>query len=350
MRFIKVLFCITFFIGLFSGSLYASDSNEHEEFNAVDYIFGHVNDSYEWHFFTIGEKHYSVPLPVILHSKHSGWHVFMSNKFHQHDEGFKFKQAKGGKNDGKIVEVLEDGTEFVPFDLSFTKTVLGAIIVSIIISILFIRGSKRTIADPMKPPRGLQNLVEPLVLFIRDEVAKPFIGKHYKRFMPFLLTLFHFILAANLFGLILPLGFNITGNIAVTLTLAAFTFIITSISGNKNYWKHIINPNVPIFMKLPIPLMPIIEIAGMFIKPIVLMIRLFANMFAGHIIVAVLTSLIFIMSIMLGPVAGAGTSVVTIIFSVFMVMLDVLVSFIQAYIFTLLSASYFGMATAESEH
>ncbi|MBN1926824.1 MAG: F0F1 ATP synthase subunit A [Prolixibacteraceae bacterium] len=328
----------------------ASDTDEHEEFNAVDYIFGHVNDSHEWHFFTIGDKHYSIPLPVILHSKHSGWHVFMSDKFHMHDEGFNFIQAKGGKNDGKIVEVLEDGTQLVPFDLSFTKTVLGVIFVSLIISILFIRGSKRTIANPMKPPRGLQNLIEPLVLFIRDEVARPFAGKHYKRYMPFLLTVFHFILAANLFGLILPLGFNITGNIAVTLCLAAFTFIVTTISGNKHYWKHIINPSVPIFMKLPIPLMPIIEIAGMFIKPIVLMIRLFANMFAGHIIVAVLTSLIFIMSIMLGPIAGAGTSVVTIIFSVFMVMLDVLVSFIQAYIFTLLSASYFGMATAGSEH
>ncbi|HPR32275.1 MAG TPA: F0F1 ATP synthase subunit A [Prolixibacteraceae bacterium] len=327
----------------------ASDTGE-KEFNAVEYIFEHVNDSHEWHFATVGDHHIAIPLPVILHSKHSGWHIFLSNKLHHPGEHFPFQLAHGGPNDGKIIEIMEDGSELVPFDVSLTKSVLGAIIVSLLLLILFIRGSRKTIANPMMPPKGIQNLVEPLVLFIRDEVAKPFAGKKYKRYVPFLLTLFHFILAANLIGLILPLGFNITGNIAVTLTLAAFTFIITSISGNRHYWKHIINPDVPIFMKLPIPLMPIIEIAGIFIKPVVLMIRLFANMFAGHIIVSVLISLIFIMSTMLGPAVGAGTSVISILFSVFMLMLDILVSFIQAYIFTLLSASYFGMATAESEH
>lgn len=348
MRLFRVILCLVFFIGFTSTVSLASDTDEHEGFNAVEYIFGHVNDSHEWHFITIGEKHYSVPLPVILHSKQSGWHIFMSNKLHHHEEGFHFKMAEGGPNDGNIVEILEDGTELVPFDVSLTKSVLGTILVSILIIVLFVKGSKRTIADPMKPPRGIQNLVEPLVLFIRDEVARPFVGeKKYRRYLPFLLTVFHFILAANLIGLVLPLGFNITGNIAVTLVLAAFTFIITSISGNKHYWMHIINPDVPIFMKLPVPLMPIIELFGIFIKPVVLMIRLFANMFAGHIIVSVLISLIFIMSSMLGPAVGAGTSLISVLFSVFMVILDILVSFIQAYIFTILSAMYFGMATSE---
>lgn len=341
---------VTIFLGiLMPFSLCAAneegDHNGHEEFNTVDFIFDHVNDSYEWHFFSVGDKHYSVPLPVILYSKHSGWHLFSSAKFHHPDHDFSFYIADEGANEGKIVEKLENGSEIVPFDISLTKTVLGTIIVSLILIIVLIRGARKTVANKFKTPKGLQNIVEPLVLFVRDDIAKPFAGPKYKRYVPYLLTLFSFVLLANLFGLILPLGFNITGNIAVTMVLAAITFLITSFSGNKHYWGHIVNPDVPIYMKIPVPLMPLIEFAGIFIKPIVLMIRLFANMLAGHMIISVLIALIFLMSSVLSPVVGAGTSLISILFSIFMVLLDILVSAIQAYIFTLLSAMYFGMAT-----
>jgi F-type H+-transporting ATPase subunit a len=193
-------------------------------------------------------------------------------------------------------------------------------------------------------------MFEPVILFVRDEVATPAIGeKKAERYMPFLLTLFFFILINNITGLIpiFPFGANVTGNIGVTLVLALFTFMVTIFSGNKHYWKDIFNPDVPTWLKFPIPLMPIIELTGMFTKPFVLMVRLFANMLAGHMIITVFVSLIFIFSALMGPAAGAGVSVVSVIFSVFMTLLDVLVSFIQAYVFTLLSALYFGMATEE---
>ncbi len=169
--------------------------------------------------------------------------------------------------------------------------------------------------------------------------------------MPFLLTLFFFILLNNLLGLIpiFPFGANVTGNIAVTMVLALFTFFVTHIKANKHYWKELVNPDVPWWLKVPIPLMPIVEISGVFTKPFVLMVRLFANMLAGHMIVTVFVSLIFIFGSLMGAGAGYGVSPVSIAFSVFILLLDVLVSFIQAYVFTLLSALYFGMATAE-EH
>ena len=167
--------------------------------------------------------------------------------------------------------------------------------------------------------------------------------------MPFLLTMFFFILFNNLLGLIpiFPFGANVSGNISVTMVLALFTFFVTNLNGNKHYWKEIFNPDVPWWMKFLIPLMPFVEFSGMFTKPFVLMVRLFANMLAGHLIVTVFVSLIFIFSSVLGPAAGWGISPVSVAFSIFIIMLDVLVSFIQAYVFTLLSALYFGMATAE---
>ena len=351
MEWFKKIIILSLFSIVFPVFSIASEEEGHgEEFNTVDYIFDHVNDSHEWHFLTVGDKHISIPLPVILYSKHSGWHVFSSAKLHHHEEGFHFYLAKGGKNDGKIVEQLEDGSEFVPFDASLTKTVLGSIFVAFIMIIFLISSARKAKANQGRAPTGSLNVAEMLVLFVRDEIAKPFAGKKYKKLLPYLLTLFTFVLLANLIGLILPLGLNVTGNIAVTLTLAAITFLITSFNGNKHYWGHIINPDVPIYMKLPIPLMPLIEFAGIFIKPIVLMIRLFANMLAGHMIVAVLIGLIFLMSTVLSPIVGAGTSLISIAFSIFMVMLDLLVSFIQAYIFALLSAMYFGMATDEGGH
>lgn len=349
MKILKYLIISTLLIGFQSNKLYASEESAdgHEEgFNAVNFIFEHVNDSHEWFFFSVGEKHITVPLPVIIYSKHTGWHFFSSNQFHHHEESFNFYVGEtGGENEGKIVEKLENGSEFIPLDLSITKTVLGLILISLLILVVAIKGAKKTAKSPHSAPKGIQNIVEPLINFVRDDIAKDAIGKHYKRYLPYLLTVFSFIIVASMFSLILPLGMNLTGNIAVTFVLAAITFIITTVSGNKHYWAHIVNPPSPWYMKFPIPLMPLIEFMGIFIKPIVLMIRLFANMLAGHMIVSVLVALIFLMSYVISPVAGAGTSILSIAFSVFMVVVDILVSFIQAYIFTLLSAMYFGMAT-----
>jgi F-type H+-transporting ATPase subunit a len=195
-------------------------------------------------------------------------------------------------------------------------------------------------------PKGIQSFMEPLILFIRDEVAKPSIGHHYEKFMPYLLTIFFFIWLGNILGLIPFIGgFNITGNIAVTLTLAVFTFLVTTFSANKNYWMHIIaTPGVPTWL---LPLMIPIEILGVFTKPIVLMIRLFANITAGHIIILSFVSLIFIFSNLYGAGAGYGVAVVSVAFSIFMNVIELLVAFLQAYVFTLLSALYFGSAVEE---
>ncbi len=338
-----------FILLFFSIQSFANESEEGGGVNAVESISNFINDSHEWHFITIGEIDVAIPLPVILYSKHSGLHIFSSHEIYKRQEGFPFYIQKEGLNKEKIIEVLPDGSEYVPFDVSITKTVTGSIIVALILLIFFISGSRKTIKNPMSVPKGMQNVVEPLVLFVRDDIAKPFAGTKYKTYMPFLLTIFNFILLANLIGLILPLELNITGNISVTCVLAVFTFIITTVSGNKHYWLHIINPDVPIFMKLPIPLIPFIEFLGIFIKPFVLMIRLFANMLSGHMIIGVLVTLIFLMSSLFNTAVGAGTSLISVAFSVFMLVVDLLVAFIQAYIFTLLSAMYFGMATSE-EH
>jgi len=332
--------------------------HESEEFNAGEFVIDHVSDSYDWHITSFGETHISIPLPIILYSKHpelhegKAFHVFMSSKFHHgHDDykGFRISQSEEYK--GKIVELDSHGHEIgKPIDISLTKTIAGVLVSVVILLWLVFAVARSAERNKGKAPTGLQNLFEPIILFIRDEVAKPAIGEDkYERFMPFLLTLFFFILVNNFMGLIPipPFGANVTGNIGVTMVLALFTFFITTISGNKHYWKEIYNPDVPWWLKFPIPLMPIVELSGVITKPFVLMVRLFANMMAGHMIVTVFVSLIFIFASIMGPGAGYGISPVSIAFSVFILLLDVLVSFIQAYVFTLLSALYFGMATAE---
>jgi F-type H+-transporting ATPase subunit a len=335
------------------------EQHETEKFNAGKYIIDHVIDSYDWHIVSFGGKHICVHLPVILYSKnpelHDGqkFHIFMSSKFnHAHDsyKGFKISHSK--KNNGRIVELDQNGNEAGrPLDFSLTKTVAGAMIAALFLIIFLTFTAQKARENSGRAPTGIQNLVEPVIIFVRDQIAIPSIGEDkYKKFMPPLLTLFFFILLNNLLGLIpvFPFGANVTGNIAVTMVFALFTFFVTNIRGNRHYWKEIINPDVPLFLKLPVPLMPFLEIIGMITKPFVLMIRLFANMLAGHLIVAVFISLIFIFGSIMGPAAGFGVSPVAVAFSVFIMLLDVLVSFIQAYVFTLLSAIYFGMASAEN--
>ncbi len=323
-----------------------------EKLNAGELIMDHIGDAYDWHLATVGETHISIPLPVILISEHSGFHVFMSTKFHHGHESYKNFHIAGKTSPykGKIVETI-NGKEVRPYDFSITKNVLAIMISAIFLYLIFSSVAKSYKRNPNSAPKGLQSLLEPIILFVRDDIAKSSIGKHYERFMPFLLSIFFFILINNLLGLvpIFPGGANITGNIAVTMVLAVFTFIITSVSGNKNYWKHIFNtPGVPWWLKFPIPLMPVIEILSMFTKPFVLMVRLFANITAGHIIALGFFSLIFVFGEMAKP-AGYGISVLSVSFTVFLTFLEFLVAFIQAYVFTLLSALFFGMAT-EEEH
>ncbi len=335
-----------------------SDAHVEEGFNAGKFVIEHVSDSYDWHIVSFGDKHISIPLPIILYSKspelheNKSFHVFMSSKFqHGHSPYKGFQISHSEEFEGKIVELDSYGHELgKPIDISITKAIAGVLVSVVIMFWLLLSIAAAAKRNKGKAPTGLQNAFEPIILFIRDEVAKPAIGdKKYKKHMPFLLTVFFFILINNFMGLIPipPFGANVTGNISITLVLALFTFGITTISGNKHYWKEIYNPDVPWWLKFPIPLMPIVELSGVITKPFVLMVRLFANMMAGHMIVTVFVSLIFIFANIMGPVAGFGISPVSIAFSVFILLLDVLVSFIQAYVFTLLSALYFGMATAD---
>ncbi len=335
---------------------------EEEEFNAGENIIEHIIDSHDWHIATIGHTHYSIPLPIILINK-GKLHVFLSSKFHHGHDTYKgFKLETEGEYKGKIVHYpeynyLEDtivSTEgsSLPLDLSITKNVAAILISMFFLCWIFLSVAKSYKKRKGEAPKGLQSFLEPLILFIRDDIAKAAIGeKKHERYLPFLLTLFFFIFLNNLLGLIpfFPGGANITGNIAVTGIMALFTFLITTFSANKAYWKHIFNtPGVPIWLKLPIPIMPVVEFMGIFTKPFVLMVRLFANITAGHIIVLGFISLIFIFG-NISAVAGYGVSVVSILFAVFMGLLELLVAFIQAYVFTLLSALYFGMAI-EEEH
>ena len=358
-RIIRPLFIIIISLFIGTGFVQAAEETENtaesahsERFNPGKFVIEHVSDAFEWHIATFGETEISVPLPIILYSSDKGWNFFMSSKFHHGHETYNgFRIENEGQNEGKIVEVNEQGEVIdLPVDLSITKTVTGIFVSVIILLFIFLNIAKTAKKRVNKAPTGIQNLFEPVILFVRDDVAKPAIGeKKYERFMPFLLTLFFFILINNLLGLvpIFPFGANVTGNIAVTMVLALFTFFITTFSSNKHYWKEIYNPDVPWWLKFPIPLMPIVELTGVITKPFVLMVRLFANMLAGHLIVTVFVSLIFIFANMSAVAGYSVSAIISVPFSVFMLLLDVLVSFIQAYVFTLLSALYFGMASPE---
>ena len=351
-------------IALFSFSIVsASEKDNHKEnkdvhekeFNPGTMIIEHIVDAYEWHILSYKNTHVSVPLPIILYDK-GKITAFFSSKFHHGHKSYKgYKIETEGKNKGKIVAVkdnslISDKDAVLPLDFSITKTTMGVFISIILLCFIFISVAKSYKKRKGEAPKGLQSLMEPVIIFIRDDIAKSSIGeKKYKKYMPFLLTVFFFIFFNNLLGLIpiFPGGANVTGNISVTLVLAVFTFVITTFSGNKNYWKHIFNaPGVPWWLKIPIPLMPIIEIVGVFTKPFVLMIRLFANISAGHIVTLGFISIIFIFG-NISPGLGYGVSFVSIIFAIFITFLEFLVALIQAYVFTLLSALYLGMATEE---
>jgi len=333
---------------------HAEDSHAESDqgFDPGEFIFDHIGDSYDWHILSYNDFHLSVPLPVIVYSEEKGLNIFLFNKFHHGHSDYKgFRYETEGDFRGKITETMADGTTGRPaLDLSFTKNAFAILVSLALLLWIFLSVAKAYRIRKNKAPTGIQNFMEPIILFIRDEIAVPSVGeKKSEKFLPYLLTIFFFIWINNMMGLIpvFPGGANVTGNITVTLLLALFTFGITSINGNRNYWQHIFNPpGVPWWLKFPIPLMPIIEIVSMFTKPFVLMIRLFANISAGHIIALGFFSLIFIFGQM-QVALGFAVAPLTLIFTIFMTMLELLVALIQAYVFTLLSALYFGMATVE---
>jgi len=327
-----------------------------KEFNAGEMIIEHIIDAHEWHILTWKGHHVSIPLPVILLDE-GKLTVFSSAHLH-HGEVYKgYKLGTEGPVKGKIVRANEDGSIIegakIPLDFSITKAVLSLFIGSALLIIIFLSAARRYKRYPDRAPKGLQSMLEPLILFVRDDIAIPAIGKaKYTRYMPYLLTIFFFIFLNNLMGLIpfFPGGVNLTGNLAVTMVMAVFTFLITTFSGNRSYWVHIVNtPGVPWWLKIPVPLMPVVEIIGLITKPFVLMVRLFANITAGHIIILGFMSLIFIFGNM-SPWIGVAVSPVSILFGIFMTLLELLVAFIQAYVFALLSAIYFGMAVEEHHH
>ena len=302
------------------------------------YIFGHISDSYEWHITTIGGKEVAIPLPCIVID--DGLHCFNFHKLSEN--GYALDE------DGKIVNAA---TGKRPIDISITKNVAGLMIDSVLLVVLILlcaRWYRRH--DVLKEkPTGIAALLEPVIVMIEQDVIKDAVGPEYRRFTPYLLTAFFFILINNLMGIVpfFPGGANITGNIAVTCVLAVFTFLMVNIFGNKHYWKDIFWPDVPVFLKA-IPIMPAIEVIGMFTKPFSLMIRLFANMLAGHIMILSTVALIFLTAKM-GPVLNGSLSFVSVLFGIFLDCLELLVAFIQAYVFTMLSSVFIGLAQQHPE-
>lgn len=315
-------------------------SHGKEKFEPTKVIMEHIADSHMWHMW----GHTSLPLPVIIYTANGGLELFSSGHFHHGEEDYHGSvntyrlvedKVKVVGTDGKVDEAASSSL----IDISITKNVAAMFISVAVILLIFIPVAGAYKKRVGKSPKGLQSFVEPIIVFVRDDIARPNIGHNYARFMPYLLTVFFFIWINNMLGLIpiFPGGANVTGNIALTFVLAFSTMLIVNLNGNKNYWKHIFFPDVPFWLW---PLMVIVEVIGVVSKPFALMIRLFANITAGHIIVLSLISLIFIFeTIAIAPVSIA--------FVLFMDVLELLVAFLQAFIFTLLTALFIGMAVDE---
>jgi len=351
-RRILICFLFLFLILEFPATVQAAQK-ERPPVDAREVILGHLKDSYHWHFFDIGERHISLPLPVIVHSKERGWFVFLSSRLEESGMYKGFSIAEEGRSAGKIVEKDGSGNQTRPFDISITKNVVSLFFTCILLIFLVLNLAKwyrkrEEEGDPDAVPSGLNGIIEWVTMSIYEGVIIKCVGKDHKRYAPYLLTAFFFIFLTNLLGLvpIFPAGANLTGNIAITMSLALCTMIAINIFGNKEYWKEILWPDMPIFMKAPIPIMQIIEFFGILTKPMALMIRLFANIFAGHIIILALTSLVFL-TVAKGTAINASMSAVSVLFSVFMMVLELLVAFIQAYVFTMLSSIFIGLSRKE---
>lgn len=330
------LFQVLFILLLIPGFLKAEKVHKEKEeaFNPGEMIAHHITDSHEWHFATIGEYSIVLPLPIILYSPEKGLSVFSSSNFEENPahvyEGYKLIHD----------HIVPVDAGITVYDFSITKNVTQIIVICLILLGVFLSVAAGYKKNQGKAPSGIQSFFEPIIIYIRDDVAKPNIGKKYERYMPYLLTIFFFVWFNNVSGLI-PGAANITGNVAITGVLALFTFLITNFSGNKYYWGHVFwTPGVPLPLKFII--VPI-EMIGLFIKPFSLTVRLFANMLAGHIIILSFLGLIFMFE-------SLGVATVSIPFALFMGFLELFVALLQAYIFTLLSAMYIAAAVGEHAH
>ncbi len=335
---------------LFSANVFGQGQAEKKQepakegFNANEVIFAHVKDAYEFHFLSYkgsdGVEHeVAIPLPVILYSPQKGFSVFMSSALKDGAvvDGYKLDKAK-------IVPV-DPGVKV--YDISLTRNVVQMIIATFLFLWLMIAIAKKYKKGEgvVSAPKGTQNAIEIVIDFIDDQVAQPNLGSRSPKYMPYLLTIFFFILINTFFGLI-PGSANVSGNIAFTFVLAVIAFFVIMFSSNSHFWSHIFNPDVPFWVK---PVLVIVEILGIFTKPFALMIRLFANTLAGHIIIICLISLIFIFGA-LNKGIGYGFAPVSVAFSVFIYFIEILVAFIQAFIFTNLTAVFIGQAMEGSHH
>ena len=342
------VFSLFFF--LFSVPAFAGEGEGAEsKFDPGKEMLDHIADAHEFHFFTIKKEdghdfHATLPLPVILYSPQKGFDFFMSSKFHHGEEIHNGYKLEGHD----IVPVKEDGSideTVTVYDFSFTKNVVQMFLALIVLFLILTSMAKKykTGQGVTSAPKGLQNAIEPVIMFIRDDVAKPNLSHSYKKYLPYLLTVFFFILINSLFGL-LPGSANVTGNIAFTAVMGIISFLVILFSTNRHFWGHIVwFPGVPVLVKI---LMFPVELMGVFTKPFALIIRLFANMTAGHIIILSFVSLIFIFTEM-AKTAGVAFTPVSIAFAVFIYVIEILVAFIQAYIFTNLTAVFISQAIGD---
>ena len=350
MKWLKVILLVA--LTAFAAPLSAAQAQE-GEVDVAEMLFGHIGDSYGWHITDWNGSHVTIPLPCIVHSS-TGWHVFMSSKVEHGHEYEGLFLAEEGRYEGKIVEQMADGTIARPFDISITKNVASLMITALLLIALVLGTAKwyrKHDAAEEGAPKGFAGLMEMMIMMVNDDLIKPSIGEHcYKKYAPYLLTVFFFIFLSNLLGIVpfFPGGANVTGNIAVTMVLALCTFFAINIFGNRHYWKEILWPDVPVFLKFPIPIMQTIELFGRISKPFSLMVRLFANIMAGHAMILGLVAVIFV-TVKLGPVINGSMTVIAMLFGVFMDCLELLVAFIQAYVFTMLSAVFIGLSRQE-EH
>lgn len=333
-------------------ALHQAEGEGSGEINLKEIIFEHLGDRYGWE--VPFNHHMSIPLPVIVIGQ-DGVHCFLSSRIEDGqpyvdgDATFMLAPASSPYK-GKVVEIV-NGEEYRPWDISITKNVLALFITMILVAWSVLSVARWHKKHGYKVPRKYVGAIEALTEFIYNGVIKPMLKEKSMKFGPYLLTVFFFIFFMNLLGLIVvfPGGANLTGNIAVTLVLSLCTFLVTNLFGTKHYWKDIFWPDVPLGLKFPIPIMPVIELFGIFTKPAALTVRLFANMMGGHMIVLVLTLLIFIFAVM-GPLVAGATTVVSVAFSIFMLLIDVLVSFIQAFVFTMLSTLFISFAQESGHH
>ncbi len=320
--------------------------SEEEKFDITKTILEHISDDHSWHLW----GHTSIPLPVILYSDKGIEFFSSSNLMDEHHApqayqgNYLYKSVEGKIKVVNEQGVIDEAATAKVWDFSITKNVASLLLTVVLLLIIFLSVAKAYKHNGVKTaPKGFQSFMEPIILFVRDEVAKPNIGHNYARYMPFLLTIFFLIWINNILGLVpfFPGGANVSGNIAFTMTLALITFLIVNVSGNKNYWQHIFwMPGMPVGMKI---FLAPIELLGVFIKPMSLMIRLFANITAGHILVLTLICLIFVFK-------SIYASALSVPFTLFIGLIELLVAFLQAYIFTMLSAMYIGMAIEEHHH